>query len=89
MILMTRREQRIAPFATSVKRLSEVQQDQLAAEYDEAAIIWAAMAENLPVQHRADCNPLAILQCTLITAPAGNGRGTSWMHAIDIIGLGR
>jgi hypothetical protein len=68
------------------KRESEVQQDQLATEFSEAALVWAAMDERLPVEHRADCSPLAILQCRLITAPAVNGRGTSLQHVIDIVG---
>jgi hypothetical protein len=71
------------------KRLSEVQQDQLAAEYDEAALVWLGMNERLPVEHRADCAPQAILQCKLTTAPAVNGRGTSLHHVIDIIMPGR
>ncbi len=51
--------------------------------------MWRGMEERLPVEHRADCSPLAILQCRLETAPAVNGRGTSPMHAFDIVGLPR
>jgi hypothetical protein len=63
--------------------------DLLEIERQEAAVVWRAMDERLPVEHRADCSPLAILQCRLITAPAVNGRGTSPMHAFDIVGLRR
>ncbi len=55
------------------KRLSEVQQDLLFAEYEEAALTWTALEQGLPAQHRADCSPLAILQCRLVTAPRANG----------------
>jgi hypothetical protein len=68
---------------------AEVMGDLLEIERQEAAVVWRAMDERLPVEHRADCSPLAILQCRLITAPAVNGRGTSPMHAFDIVGLRR
>ncbi|MGL3109407.1 hypothetical protein [Bradyrhizobium sp. BR 1432] len=72
------------------KRLSEVQQDLLFSEYEEAQLVWAALEQKLPVEHRSDCSPLAILQCRLVTAPAAvNGRGTSPQHAFDIIGARR
>jgi hypothetical protein len=69
------------------KRLSEVQQDQLATEFEEAALVWRAMEERLPVEHRADCSPLAILQCRLVTAPrAVASPGSSPEHAFNIVG---
>lgn len=43
------------------QREAEVMADLLAVEYDEAALVWRAMDERLPVEHRADCAPLAIL----------------------------
>jgi hypothetical protein len=69
------------------KRLSEVQQDLLEVERQEAAVVWAAMDARLPASHRADCDPLAILQCKLVTAPQTSGSlGTSLQHVIDMIG---
>jgi hypothetical protein len=32
--------------------------------------VWQALAHGLPVEHRSDCSPLAILQCVLVAAPA-------------------
>lgn len=61
--------------------------DLLSVERDESALIWRGMDERLPVAHRSDCNPCAILQCKLVTA-APNGGGTL-QHVIDIIGGGR
>jgi hypothetical protein len=66
------------------KRLSEVQQDQLAAEFDESALVWSAMAQNLPVEHRADCAPQAILQVRLVTAPRVEATGTTPGYSWDL-----
>jgi hypothetical protein len=44
---------------------AEVMGDLLAVERDESWFVWRAMDERLPVDHRADCSPLAILGCTL------------------------
>ena len=63
------------------KAEAEVMGDLLEIERQEAELVWAAMGDRLPVEHRADCSPLAILQCKLVT----NGRGTL-QHVIDIIG---
>jgi hypothetical protein len=63
---------------------AEVMGDLLAVERDESEMIWRGMAENLPVQHRSDCSILAILGCTLTTAPAVNGGGMSLMHAFGL-----
>jgi hypothetical protein len=51
--------------------------DLLSAERDEAALTWSAMEQGLPVEHRSDCSPLAILQVRLITAPRGETPGTT------------
>lgn len=66
---------------------AEVQGDLLAVERDEAALVWSAMAQNLPVAHRADSSPLAILGCRLETAPRVNpSPGTSPQHVITFGG---
>jgi hypothetical protein len=54
----------------------------LACERDESALVWQVQAQNLPVEHRADCAPQAILQCRLVTAPPVNASpGTSPGHS--------
>ena len=68
-------------------RAAVVMGDLLAVQYDEAALVWAAMDQKLPIEHRADCAPQCILQVRLVTAAAVNpSPGTSWMHGIDIAG---
>jgi hypothetical protein len=65
---------------------AEMMGDLLAVERAEAGLVWSAMAQNLPVEFRADSNPLAILGCRLETAPRANpSPGTSPEHAFDII----
>ena len=71
------------------KAEAEVMADLLAVERDEAALVWKAMEQNLPVEFRADTNPAAILSVKLVTAATVNGQGTSWQHAIDLVGLRR
>ena len=34
--------------------------DLLAVERDEGALVWQALAQNLPVEHRNDINPVAL-----------------------------
>jgi hypothetical protein len=66
---------------------AEVMGDLLATERDESALVRTAQAQNLPVEHRNDCAPAAILQVRLLTAPHTNGsQGSSWMHAWDVGG---
>jgi hypothetical protein len=66
---------------------AEVMGDLLAIERDESALVWRAMEERLPVEHRTDCSPLAILQCRLVTAPrAVASPGSSPEHAFNITG---
>ena len=65
------------------QREAEVMTDLLSVERDEAALVWQAQAQGLPVEHRADCSPLAILQVQLITTPRADASpetspGYSW-----------
>ncbi len=65
------------------KAEAETKGDLLAVERDESWFVWSAMEQNLPVQHRADCSQLAILQCQLVTAPRPDASpetspGLSW-----------
>jgi hypothetical protein len=61
------------------KREAEVLGDLLAVERDEASLVWRAMMdERLPVEHRSDCAPAAILGVVLANAPRnGSSPGTS------------
>ncbi len=61
----------------------------LAVERDEAALVWRGMDERLPVEHRADCAPQAILQVRLVNAPRADLPGTTGGHAYDIVHNGR
>ena len=63
------------------KAITEIQGDLLAVERDECALVFRAQSENLPVEHRADISPLALLGVVLVTAPAvppGTSPGTSY-----------
>jgi hypothetical protein len=69
------------------KAEAETMGDLLAVERDESWFVWSAMQQNLPVQHRADCSQLAILQCRLITVPRADGSPpTSPEHGYNIVG---
>jgi hypothetical protein len=62
-------------------RIAEVEGDLLAVERDESALVWRAMDERLPIEHRSDVSPVALLGLRLITAAPVNGsRGTSPEH---------
>jgi hypothetical protein len=65
------------------QREAEVQGDLLAVERDEAGLVWLAMAQNLPVEHRIDISPLALLGLKLVTTPraAFGSSSSSPQHA--------
>ena len=68
------------------QREAKVMGDLLAVERDEAALVWQAQSERMPVEHRADISPLALLGLRLITAPrAVPSPGSSPEHAYDIV----
>jgi hypothetical protein len=71
------------------KAEAEVREDLLSVERDESALVWRAMDEKLPVEHRHDCSPQAILQVQLITAPHATNGPTSPDHGYDIVLGGR
>ncbi|WP_354209566.1 MULTISPECIES: hypothetical protein [unclassified Bradyrhizobium] len=65
------------------KAEAEVQGDLLAVERDESWLVWSAQGAGLPVEHRGDCSPLAILQVRLVTTPRDSALpetspGLSW-----------
>jgi hypothetical protein len=65
------------------KRSAEVLSDLLEVERHEASLVWRAQSERLPAEHRADCDPRAILGVVLANAPRngsspGSTPGLSW-----------
>ena len=64
---------------------AEVMGDLLAVERDEATLTWQAMDQRLPVEHRSDINPVALLAVQIVTAPRVAANGSSRDHAIDIV----
>ena len=71
------------------RREAEVLGDLLSVEREEASLVWRGQSEGLPCEHRADCDPLAILGCRLVTVPRADAAGTSPTHAYDIVLGGR
>jgi len=72
------------------QREAKVMGDLLAVERDESALVWRAMDEKLPVDHRADISPLALLGVALVTAPrATNGHASTSPLAYDVSYGGR
>jgi hypothetical protein len=62
---------------------AELTGDLLDIERQEAALVWRAMDERLPVEHRADISPLALLALRLVTTPRADALpettpGYSW-----------
>jgi hypothetical protein len=60
-----------------------VQADLLSVERDESWFVWQAQSQGLPVEHRADISPLALLGLKLVTTPRADGTppttpGYSW-----------
>ena len=67
------------------QREAKVMGDLLAVERDESALVWSAMAQSLPVEHRADISAQALLGVALRTVPrATKGPSTSPL-AYDIV----
>jgi hypothetical protein len=47
--------------------------------------VWQAQAQSLPIEHRADISPLALLGLRLITQGAVSPPGSSPEQAYDIV----
>jgi hypothetical protein len=68
-------------------RTAETMGDLLAVEREESFWVWQTQAQGLPVEHRSDINPLALLGVRLITPPgASNGHASSPEHAFGLVG---
>ncbi len=69
------------------KAEAETMADLLAVERDECVPVWQAQAQGLPVEHRADISPLALLGLKLVTtARAVPSFGSSPEHAWNLVG---
>jgi hypothetical protein len=69
------------------KRAAVVQSDLLDLERQECQLTGMAQAERLPVEHRADINPVALLGVRLVTtAPTNGAGGTSSEHVVTFGG---
>ena len=64
---------------------AEVMGDLLNIERQEAALVWRGQSEGLPVEHRSDINPVALLGLRLVTAPrVDRSLGSSPGHGFDL-----
>jgi len=54
------------------KAEAEVMGDLLSIERDESSLVWQAQVQNLPVEHRHDISPLALLGLRLVTTARGS-----------------
>ena len=75
----------VAALTQAEREKREALGDLLAVERDEAALVWRGQREGLPVEHRSDCSPEAILQVASIVAPRETASGSSREHAIDVV----
>jgi hypothetical protein len=72
------------------KAEAEVTAELLAVERDESALVFQEQAQGLPLEHRADISPVALLALRLVTTSRSDALpGTSAEHAYDIRGAGR
>jgi hypothetical protein len=65
------------------QQAAEVALDLLEIERSESELVWAAQSQGLPVEHRPDISPLALLGLKLVTAPRADALpettpGYSW-----------
>jgi hypothetical protein len=71
------------------KAEADILSDLAIVEAEESALVWQAQTQSLPVEHRADCSPLAILGLRLVTAPRADPPGTTDAHAYDLVVTGQ
>jgi hypothetical protein len=55
---------------------------------EEGSLVLLAQAQSLPVEHRPDCSPQAILQVAIVTVPRAVDGPSSSPFVFDIIGGG-
>jgi hypothetical protein len=70
------------------RKLSEIAQDKLAIERSEASLVWSLQRDGLPVEHRTDADPRAVLGVELqVTAEpearAPYGLAARALHVLD------
>lgn len=67
--------------------LSELQASGLAVSRDECELVFLAQSQGLPVEHRSDVDPQALLSVRCVVAPPANpSPGTSPQHVITFAG---
>jgi hypothetical protein len=67
------------------KQEAEILSDLLAIEREETFFVWRAQEQNLPVEHRGSCSPIALLGLLLTTTPRAEGaHGSSNEHAYEV-----
>jgi hypothetical protein len=54
------------------KAEAETMADLLSVEPDESWFAWSVQAQGLPIEHRTDISPLALLGMRLVAAPRAN-----------------
>jgi hypothetical protein len=72
------------------RREAGVMDELLAVERDETVLVIRAQAQGMPVEHRSDINPVALLGVQLVTAPGANPSPVSSLqHAFNVTFPGR
>lgn len=62
-------------------KLAEIAQNRLSIERQEAALVWRLQGDGLPVEHRPDANPLAVMGIALQVVTAEPERSEPWGQA--------
>jgi hypothetical protein len=68
------------------QREAEAMADLIDIERQEAHWVFDAQAQNLPIEHRGDVDPVALLGLRLVTAPRADLPPTSPEHVITYVG---
>ena len=85
-VRVVRQREVVEELTATYQRLLD-QYERAIIERQEASLSGKARTRDCPIEHRAECHPLAILGGQLRTIPAGApSRGTSPEHAYDIVG---
>ena len=66
-----------------------VMSELLVVERRQVALVWEGMRQGLPVTHRPDCDPKAILGVVAVVRPTAPQPRSSVVHAFDVVGAGR
>jgi hypothetical protein len=64
----------------------QIENDLLSIEREESALVWLALAQAMPTEHRADCNVQGILQCRLVEVPPREGGSSPERAGYNLVG---